>query len=929
MPLNSINNDSTSNYKLRPGDTVQIKVGAIDITTNKVILSNDLYAENSSSWGKVENIIEGYKPKSTLGLASSVTAVQIGNGSGTVMRTVQLQDIASNKIYSSNTQLALTALSPLASAINSKNINTISNILNSSSYMANLIGGSKTANELISIWNKVLSYDQQLANDYNSLEKTYNLIKSIFGIGNKENENKNLLGTLGAIKEIQNYTSTTQLFPKAQQSSSTGNEFLDKLMGIVSGVNALKDSIQTMTGTYKGTETSGVKSIQSGFPVFPINSSGYSIGKMEPFSGIQQQPYQLTIYGKLYSANQGTFYDVYNNKTDLQEQTITPPSITEGKTAGAYNPATKQTKNNYPKRLITTTNESGDSITGYRYPTEAEVANIGIMNPNGLRIATNIYKQKDPTVPELIPDILTNNYPTNVLYGGIESKNINLVQNAYGYPKKIGQSTVANLLESALGQKSSKYKTVEYDYKIDIDDSSYEVPSGLSLEEQLTKARTALGLQVHGNRLLGKAIKYFLYNRYQNIDGGNLAFNRLTTHVFFTRPDLNLLYNGSQNHNGVILDEIKRFSDAFLIWQRNPNIFRLLTDCKRTGEPSPNNFNFLLSNQVTNIEFKDETIETVQSTANWKDYKIEYGGSYKNRGNGEISCTFLETDDLAVLDLMKLWTMYIDNVTIGTWKPSYNLDRAWPSDPKVSTSSPFKSHIYTRTLDYAASCYAFKLAPDGEEILYWTKYYGLIPKSFTLSQLNYTKGEIPNSPLQITVSFAYSFKKDLSPISLLEFNKISNIPDDMNAKSVYEPNYDTMHDIKNPDGTINFASGVRSGVPLVGAPFIAINSVRDSIVDNGNYYGLTPTKDFKLVLKFKPVPNPDNDQSITDSTFMYKNIYSNKIFSSNSRSNQNQNSILNRMVNNKAIKENPYLPEVKDEDYISGPDDLSHQDALG
>ena len=867
MSLNP--NDNNSIRKLSVGDTVQIKSGSIDVTNGRMITARDLYIENSGSWGKVENIIEDYKPKTSLGFnTNTITAIQIGNGKGTVMMTVQPQDIASNRIYSSNTQLALSALSPLTSAINSRNISAIGNILGSTNTILNLTGNQQTGNNLTSYWAKALQIDSSIASDYITINNLYNNIKNLFGIGKTTTQQNRVLGTLGAAKQIQNWTQTTQLIPKMHHNASSAST-LDRLIGIASAVDSLINSVKILTGG------AGAASMQTGIPVYPVNANTgrFEVVDDHDHSGV----------GNTSGSVGGTVID--NTLSNTANDTIRALTVDAAKGVGGYEKLGSSSSKigaqigsgNYPKPDTTTVHDYNEYVTGYRYPYANEVRNIGIMNQKGLRIATNIIEHKGVTVPELSRDLLINNFPTNETFHDNYSVSINLVQNPYGFPRKLGQSIIQNFLEKSLKEKSSRYKPAVYDYQIDIGDNLYKSPSGVNLEDQLMNIRKSLGLQVHSNRLLGKAIKYFLYNRYQNIDGGNLTFNRLTTHIFFTRPDLNLLYNGNTgNKNGLILDEIKNFADAFLIWQRNPNIFRLLTDCDRTGESSPNNFNLLLSNQITNIEFKDENIETVKSTPNWKDYQIEYGGSYRSRGNGELQCTFLETDDLAVLDLFKLWTMYIDNVTLGTWKPSYNLRRGSKSDPKVSINSPFDSHIYTRTLDYAASCYAFKLAPDGEEILYWTKYYGIIPKSFTLSQLNYTKGEVQTSPLQITVTFAYSFKRDLSPISLLEFNKIANIDDNsIDAKSVYESNFDESYD-KVKNGIVTRASGVRSGVPLVEAPFISIYSNKDAIGNSNSHYGLgplNPDQDFKLLLKFKPVPNQDNDPKSGDPTFNYANIY--------------------------------------------------------
>ena len=161
MPLNSLN-DNGSIPRLSVGDSVQIKFGAVDLVTEKVITSKDLYSENSSSYGRVENIIENFKPKASLGLTGSVTAVQVGNGNGVIMRTVQIQDIASNRIIGSNSQLAVSTLSSLTSAVNSRNISAINNILNSSLNIVNAFGtNSNFTNSITSAFSKAMEIDQE------------------------------------------------------------------------------------------------------------------------------------------------------------------------------------------------------------------------------------------------------------------------------------------------------------------------------------------------------------------------------------------------------------------------------------------------------------------------------------------------------------------------------------------------------------------------------------------------------------------------------------------------------------------------------------------------------------------------------------------------------------------------------------------------
>lgn len=851
---------------VKPGDYVQIKSGSIDITNNRSILEGDLYVEKSPNFGIVEAVIPNYKTHGKFGFPETVTAVKIRNSAGIVMYTVQEQNIAKDHIKASNTEMAFTVLSPISGIINSQALSAGGAILNE---VANIMGPTSALPvsgipQLRTAWADAMQFDRKVTEAWNNAKGIYETIASLL-FGAKKTDKRKEIGVLGAAKEIQNYIRVTQLFGIGENYDGT---WLDKLLGYYNSFSSIYNSAKLMIGSYASSSGAGAASIDTDLPSY-TGTGTFRIKTENPSTitrtniSVPEQSIEYEI--KALSADQAKL--VGSSKAMLDQMA--------GSTYSALA--------NMPKPPTNTVATLGEDVTNVRFPTDDEIRNIGIMDSRGLTIATNLFEYKAPTVPELMPDVLVNESPATVYHqlnehGDPQDIRVNLVQNAYGYPQRIGKRTEKNDFERNTTGKVHRYANVQYDYKIRLDD--YPSPSGQSLEDQLMKARTALGIQVHGSKNLARAIEYFLYNRYGTFDGGPLAFHKMPTHVFFTRPDLNLLYNGAIDQGpNTILPDIKDFTDAFLIWQRNPNLFRLLTDCNRTGELEPNNFNMLLSRRVTNFQFKGEEIELMESSPNWKDYKINYGGSYKGRGNGSFNCTFLETSDLAITDLMKLWTMYIDNVTLGVWKPSYNLQRSKNNDVKVSIKSPYDSHIYTRTLDYASSCYCFKMAPDGEDILYWTKYYGVFPRSFSLEHLNYTKGAPPGEAITINVEFAYSFKKDLSPISLLEFNKVSNIKDADGSKTIFESNFNRMFDQKNSSGEIVSPAGIGSGVPLVGAPFIVIRSVRDSIKDTKSFLGLVEedTSPFKLLLKFKPVPNSSNnlgsDHKVSDSTFDYDKIY--------------------------------------------------------
>ena len=340
------------------------------------------------------------------------------------------------------------------------------------------------------------------------------------------------------------------------------------------------------------------------------------------------------------------------------------------------------------------------------------------------------------------------------------------------------------------GQKSSML-AAQYDYQIILDDSRY---SKMKFADRLMEVRAELGIPVHGNNQIAKSMKYYMYNRFHGLDL-NLNHNKSVTYVFFTRPDLNLLEKTSQGYKAV--EMIENHTEAAMVWRRHPAIFKLLTDRKRCDDA--NNFNMLLSNQVQTFDIQDENLSTDNVGKTWNEYEMQYGNSYSGRTAGSFSCEFTETSEYEVINLLKLWITYIDNVSRGAWSPSYNLYGAGRND--ISSS-----HVHTKTIDYAASAYVFKCGPDGEDVLYWSKYYGVFPTNTGSNALSWNNSNPIGDSLKLNINFAYSYKRDLSPISLIEFNNISGVD---NVNGIFEPSY-------NPN------TG-HSSRPYVGAPYIEMD----------------------------------------------------------------------------------------------------------
>lgn len=394
------------------------------------------------------------------------------------------------------------------------------------------------------------------------------------------------------------------------------------------------------------------------------------------------------------------------------------------------------------------------------------------------------------------------------------------IQNQYKFP----------FISTKYNEKS--ITSAKYDYRFIPGDSRLPKDSPIKdLETRLMNARAAFGIPVHGNNDIAKSMKMYMYNRFKTPDL-NLAHNKSVTHIFFTRPDLNIL----ENANKAAL-QVMNHTDTALLFRTHPELFKLLTSYKRCGDS--NNFNMLLSNQVTSFSLDDEKISTIRGGRSWAEHEMMYGEQYTGRTAGEFSCNFNETSDYSIISLMKLWITYIDNVGRGAWVPWYPHSFG-PNGNEIISIEPGSQanencHIFERALDYAASVYIFKCAADGEEVLYWSKYYGVFPTVTGSSALSWDLNNPIGDGPKLNINFAYSFKKDLSPISLLEFNHVANANEDM----AWVPSYDT-----------ELGHCTR---PYVGAPYIEIDLGNPNMnVDDVN----KTNKRTQIRLKFRKDESP-------------------------------------------------------------------------
>ena len=200
------------------------------------------------------------------------------------------------------------------------------------------------------------------------------------------------------------------------------------------------------------------------------------------------------------------------------------------------------------------------------------------------------------------------------------------------------------------------------------------------------------------------------------------------------------------------------------------------------------------------FEVQDEYIKSEEIGQTFTGYMMKYGkNNIESKTGGTLNIQFSEDNELSVYRHIKHWEDYISNVVRGQF-------------------SPKEEYMRNKILDYATCIYYFLCGPDGESILFWSKYHGCYPTTQPSSNFSYSKGNFNTSP-EFSVTFEYMSKEDFNPISIFEFNN-----DSVQDNYVYKRTYDA-----------NIVSTAKS---MAGAPFI------ETYQRNNDYF-------FKL--KFRPV----------------------------------------------------------------------------
>ena len=216
--------------------------------------------------------------------------------------------------------------------------------------------------------------------------------------------------------------------------------------------------------------------------------------------------------------------------------------------------------------------------------------------------------------------------------------------------------------------------------------------------------------------------------------------------MFITTPLLNF---DSQN---------VKYNDFFkYLAETDPALLSMLSYGSRSSGSSTANtspFIKLLSNRFESFNTKATTSQPREIGETFYGYKQYLPGPYVNSVNGDtVSIEYTERGNMDILYLHKAWGDYIEGLSRGILKPSKYARRG-------------------RYLDFTSSIYLFSLAPDGETIMFYERLAGCSPISIPYDAFS-SKTINDREIIRYSIEYAYSYKEDLNPRSLVTFNALA------------------------------------------------------------------------------------------------------------------------------------------------------------
>lgn len=246
--------------------------------------------------------------------------------------------------------------------------------------------------------------------------------------------------------------------------------------------------------------------------------------------------------------------------------------------------------------------------------------------------------------------------------------------------------------------------------------------------------------------LYDKVYRFGVFNPYGTI-------TQSKEFLFFTKPDLHIFQ--IDDDTGLLTGKLNPGLVNSPFWtdlsKYRKDTIRCLQSSYSGTTQDP--FNHLLQNQVnSNLEIPALNSETIETASNAYGVNLSYRGSSESSDdNLEFSLEFKDSKWLDVYYYFKAYEEYETLKHHGTIRP-------------------YKKYIMNKVLHDQFAVYKFLVDDDMETILYYGKYYGVMPTSLprdVFSNTNFDSG------LSYSINFKAAFYEDMKPEILYDFNALS------------------------------------------------------------------------------------------------------------------------------------------------------------
>jgi len=236
------------------------------------------------------------------------------------------------------------------------------------------------------------------------------------------------------------------------------------------------------------------------------------------------------------------------------------------------------------------------------------------------------------------------------------------------------------------------------------------------------------------------------YNIYRKELQEEEPYTKGIPYIFITTPRLNLS-NDNINSNSFLI-YLNTYEKDLL------SSLTLYNGGNNLTSSSP--FIKILTERFLNKSGKSVSSRTIDVGEDVYGYKQTLPISMIDSIIGDtLTIEYREIKNLSITKLHKVWIEYTENIRRGFYGVN-------------------KEALDQNYLDYVSSLYYFILDMDGETILYYEKFTGLVPISnpydaLVMNELN------DRAVTNLSIEYVYSYMENMNPEILIDFNKVATL----------------------------------------------------------------------------------------------------------------------------------------------------------